>query len=158
MLLDEYPPGPCLIVADDTLTPVAILAVDWPWGLVEALTVFTLSDTPRVELVVPAWIRPTEGLGAVCPCGGSRDCAGCGGTGVFRGSQDAVIVYPLTPDGPEDCVAFTDAGPKPLNVVGGFVPRAFAVALDHRRSMEPMPLEMVLDAIGTMPDVKVRRM
>lgn len=156
-LLDEYPTGPCLIIGDNEAQAVAIIALDWPWGLVDGLAVFTLTDSARTELVIPAHLRPNQGDGAVCPCGGDPKCAGCGGTGVFRGSRDAIVVYALTPEGCDECVAYTSEGPVTMSVVGGFIPKVFGVALKNRRSVhEPMPLEVVLDALKEFPRLKVR--
>jgi len=146
MLLDEYPPGPAIIVADCESKPVAIIHVGWPDGLIDGLTCFTLSDTARVELVVPAQIRPAHGDGALCPCGNDPNCAGCGGDGIYRGVFDATTVYPLTPQGAEDCVAF-GAERKQLEVLNGFVPRCFAVALKHRAKGPGIPVRVVLSAM-----------
>lgn len=155
MLLDEYPPGPCLIVGNRDAEPVAIVAIRWPHGLIDALAVFTLSDTARVELVVPAWIRPAQGDGSVCPCGGDETCGGCGGTGIFRGVENAIVVYPLTPDGAGECVTYPQG--KELKMVGGMVPRCFAIALAKRKeNPEPVPVDLVLDALSVQPDMKVR--
>jgi hypothetical protein len=150
VLLDEYPTVPALVVADHDGKPVALVGFAWPHGLVEALSAFTMSDTPRVELVTPAWLRPLQGDGAVCPCGGNLNCAGCGGTGIYRGASDAVLIYGLTPEGAEDPIACTEQGARSMAVLGGFVPRAFAAALAHRKRGPGLPVPLVLDALAEL--------
>jgi hypothetical protein len=157
MMLDEYPAKPSLIVGDSEGHAAAIIDIASTGGLLDALAVFTLSDSAKVELVMPTRLRPNDGLGAVCPCGGDVSCAGCGGTGVYRGAKDALVVYELTPEGPGRCVAY-GATEVELTLVSGFVAQAFGVALAKRKAAVPLPLTLVLGAWEVLQPGKVRRL
>jgi hypothetical protein len=150
-------PGPVIIVGDSNGEPVAHIELGMFTAMVEAMAVWTLSDSARCELVIPAWLRPAEGPGAVCPCGNDPHCAGCGGTGVFRGARDAVMVYAITVEGTET-VAVTSEGCEPLTVVGGQIPDLFDMARKSRAEHGHMPLWKVLYGLSvTNEHLAVRR-
>jgi hypothetical protein len=139
--------GPFLIVTAPDGQPFAALSFRWPQGLPEVLVAWTLSDAPVAELVMPSWLRPTEGDGAVCPCGGDPGCFGCGGSGVYRGAWDALIVYRLD-DNPTKATVITSHGCRPMTPVDGLIFEAFNVARQGRRSRDmAIPVGLVVEGL-----------
>jgi hypothetical protein len=140
-------PGPSLIVSRPDGQPYTAIAFDWPHGLPEVLVAWTLSDAPTAELVMPSWLRPTEGDGAVCPCGADPSCVGCGGTGVYRGAWDAVCVYQLSEDEIAASV-ITATGCKPMNPLEGLIVEAFKIAQQTRRNRDmAIPVGLVIEGL-----------
>ena len=154
MLLDEADyrralgqAGPFLIVTGPDGQPHTAIGFSWPHGLPEVLVAWTLSDAACAELVMPSWLRPTEGDGAVCPCGGDPACFGCGGSGVYRGAWDALVVYRLD-DGPTEATVITSHGSRPMTPVDGLIFEAFRVARQSRSNRDAViPVGLVVEGL-----------
>jgi hypothetical protein len=63
----------------------------------EKLTLWTMTDADAVEIVMDTWTRPAVGDGIVCLCDGG--CTACGGTGIYRGLGEALVVLTQQEDG-----------------------------------------------------------
>jgi len=79
--------------------PVAMVALD-PIDVADSwqkLSLWTMTDADAVEIVMDTWTRPAVGDGIVCLCDSDPDCKSCGGTGVYRGLGEALVVISADP-------------------------------------------------------------